>query len=123
MCIRINDTCQGINTVFEQSDKFYVALRHIPTRNTEYFTKDVQLYPGAERCAESTGLEPLSVAVVFSFGFRAREIDPLDSVNVRALFKICVEAYPASPIPAQPRSQFAEFCTTPLLSSVWNHAR
>ena len=40
-----------------------------------------------------------------------------------ALFKICVEAYPASPIPAQPRSQFAEFCTTPLLSSVWNHAR
>ena len=40
-----------------------------------------------------------------------------------ALFKICVEAYPASPIPAQPRSQFAEFCATPLLSSVWNHAR
>ncbi len=40
-----------------------------------------------------------------------------------ALFKICVETYPASPIPAQPRSQFAEFCTTPLLSSVWNHAR
>ena len=29
-----------------------------------------------------------------------------------ALFKICVEAYPASPIPAQPRSQFAEFCAS-----------
>ena len=79
MCIRINDTCQGINTVFEQSDRFSVAQR-------------------------SDGFKRF-VAILL------------------ALFKICVEAYPASPIPAQPRSQFAEFCTTPLLSSVWNHAR
>ncbi|GEM_PF-5007842 len=47
----------------------------------------------------------------------------MKSTKFLALFKICVEAYPASPIPAQPRSQFAEFCATPLLSSVWNHAR
>ena len=39
-------------------------------------------------------------------------------VDNPALFKICVETYPASPIPAQPRNQFAEFCATPLLSSV-----
>ncbi len=25
MCIRINDTCQGINTFFEQSEIFYPA--------------------------------------------------------------------------------------------------
>jgi len=66
--------------------KFYAALRRIPVQNTDYFTNDVQLYPGNERHSNSIGLDPLSVAVVFSFGFRSQKIDPLDSINVSELF-------------------------------------
>ncbi len=29
MCIRINDTCQGINTVFEQSGSHYMIRLHM----------------------------------------------------------------------------------------------
>ena len=65
--------------------KFYAVLRRIPI-TVDYFQKDVQLYPGSERENDDIGLEHRSVAVVFSFGFRARKDDPLDSVDVGGLF-------------------------------------
>ena len=67
---------------------------------------------------EAISLQEASVPVTERVGQRKLTPVSISAGIGLALFKICVETYPASPIPAQPRNQFAEFCATPLLSSV-----